>query len=96
MSLGKRIKMVRNKAGLSLKNVAKKSSVTVSFLSQVERDKATPSLKSLKNIANALGVRTNQLLDEDRSSIKRVKICKKGSSSYIVLENGDSLRLYLE
>jgi len=48
---GKRIEM-----GLSLRHLAERTHLTPSFLSQVERDLAEPSVASLRRIAEALKV----------------------------------------
>jgi transcriptional regulator with XRE-family HTH domain len=54
--LGDRIRSKRLEKGLSLREVAEKAGLTASFLSQVERDIAEPSITSLRRIAQALGV----------------------------------------
>jgi len=42
--------------GLSLRDLAERVGLTASFLSQIERDLADPSIKSLRKIADALDV----------------------------------------
>ncbi len=96
MNLGKRIKNARFKAGLTQKEVAQKSGVTASFLSQLEKSKAVPSLKSLQNIAQSLDIRVSQLLYEDVSSLKRIKVLKKNTNEIIILESGESLKFCLD
>jgi transcriptional regulator with XRE-family HTH domain len=54
-SLGERIRTMRDKRGQSLKQLAQATSLTQSFLSQVERDLTSPSVASLRRIAEALG-----------------------------------------
>jgi len=54
-SLGEQIRSMREKRGQSLKQVALATSLTQSFLSQVERDLTSPSVASLRKIAEALG-----------------------------------------
>jgi transcriptional regulator with XRE-family HTH domain len=93
MSLGSRIKQLRCRVGLSQKEVAKKSDITVSFLSQVERDIATPSLKSLRNIALTIGARVSYLLGEDTTTSKKIELVKKNTNERLVLGNGDSIYL---
>jgi transcriptional regulator with XRE-family HTH domain len=78
---------------LSQKEVAKKSDITVSFLSQVERDIATPSLKSLRNIALTIGARVSYLLGEDTTTSKKIELVKKNTNERLVLGNGDSIYL---
>lgn len=55
-AFGDRIRQMRRKAGLTLQTLADQSGISVGFLSQVERDKATPSLGTLASVAAALGV----------------------------------------
>ncbi|MDK2820757.1 MAG: hypothetical protein PWP31_722 [Clostridia bacterium] len=54
--LGKKIRELRRERGMSLKDLSEKTSLTSSFLSQVERDLADPSITSLKKIADAMEV----------------------------------------
>jgi len=53
--LGSAIRAMRKKQKLSLKDVAEKTDLTISHLSQIERNLASPSLITLQKIANALG-----------------------------------------
>ena len=55
-AFGGRIRELRRKANLTLQTLADQAGISVGFLSQVERDKATPSLGTLANLAAALGV----------------------------------------
>jgi len=54
--IGERIRIRRQELGMSLRDLAEKINLTASFLSQIERDLADPSIKSLRKIADALGV----------------------------------------
>ncbi|MEM8870364.1 MAG: cupin domain-containing protein [Pseudomonadota bacterium] len=56
LAFGGRIRDMRRKANLTLQAVADQAGVSVGFLSQVERDKATPSLGTLAGIAAAFEV----------------------------------------
>lgn len=55
--LGAKIRKRRKKQNLTLQALCDASGVSVGYLSQVERDNATPSLGTLAQIADALGVR---------------------------------------
>jgi transcriptional regulator with XRE-family HTH domain len=55
ISLGERIRSMREKRGQSLKQLAQATGLTQSFLSQVERELTSPSVASLRKIAEALG-----------------------------------------
>jgi len=54
--LGSAIRELRKARDLTLKDVADEAGLSVGYLSQVERDLATPSIKALHEIARVLGV----------------------------------------
>lgn len=56
---GGRIREVRQKSGKTLQALADEAGISVGFLSQVERNKATPSLGTLAALAAALGGEIN-------------------------------------
>lgn len=55
-SINQHIRQRRQELGLSLRELARRTELTASFLSQVERGQANTSLDSLHRIAEALGV----------------------------------------
>lgn len=65
MSLGSRIKELRRASGLSIKDVAIMVGVTSSLISQIENDKANPSISTLSAIAGALNTDIRSLFEED-------------------------------
>lgn len=56
---GGRIRELRQKAGKTLQQLADEAGISVGFLSQVERNKAAPSLGTLAALAAALGGEIN-------------------------------------
>lgn len=65
-SLGANLKELRLSRKLTLRQVAEEAGCTPAYLSQIENDKASPSIASLKRVAGALGARIVDLfLDED-------------------------------
>jgi transcriptional regulator with XRE-family HTH domain len=54
-AIGTRLREVRRQRGITLKQVADAAGVTESFVSQVERGAANPSVATLRRIAEALG-----------------------------------------
>ncbi len=54
--IGQKIKEMRQQKGLTLRDVAEKTSLTPGFLSQVERGLTEPSLTSLRRISDSLDV----------------------------------------
>ena len=70
MNIGKRIKRLRTKNGLTLEELANRSELTKGFLSQVERDLTSPSITNLSNIVEALGVTLGEFFKESASTQK--------------------------
>jgi transcriptional regulator with XRE-family HTH domain len=64
LQLGSRIRSLRQARHLTLRDVAERSGVTESFLSQVERDVASPSIATVHRIARALDLSIAQLFAE--------------------------------
>jgi transcriptional regulator with XRE-family HTH domain len=56
MEIGHRIRARRLELGLSLRELAERVGLTASFLSQIERDLASPSIESLRKVSDALEV----------------------------------------
>lgn len=56
IAFGGRIRDLRRKSAMTLQTLADEAGISIGFLSQVERDKATPSLNTLSSVAEALGV----------------------------------------
>jgi transcriptional regulator with XRE-family HTH domain len=63
--VGRQIRRWRTERGLTLARVAQRSGLTVGYLSQVENDKASPSLAVLGQIAEALDVSPAWFLMDD-------------------------------
>ena len=55
-AVGLQVKRWRRERGLTLANVAERSGLNVGYLSQIENDKASPSLACLASIGDALDV----------------------------------------
>jgi transcriptional regulator with XRE-family HTH domain len=66
--LGEKLKKVRTEQRLSLEDLAQKSKLTRSFLSQIEKNKTSPSINSLIRIAHALGINVGDFFREENSS----------------------------
>jgi transcriptional regulator with XRE-family HTH domain len=64
-SIGQKLKELRTAAKLTLKQVAQQVDCTAAYLSQIENDKASPSIATLKKIAQVFDVRiVDFFLDE--------------------------------
>jgi len=64
MDSGNKIRNIRIRKGRNLKEIAKRTGLTTSFLSQVERDITSPSLKILQKIAKALETEVGYFFEE--------------------------------
>jgi transcriptional regulator with XRE-family HTH domain len=63
VDVGARLRAIRHLRRATLKTVADRAGLSESFLSQVERGKASPSVASLTRIAGALGVQVADLFE---------------------------------
>lgn len=70
--LGKRVALLREVRGMSLRALATAAGVSSSFLSQLENGRTNASVASLRKIAAALGVSPAQLLDDSPTHTRGV------------------------
>jgi transcriptional regulator with XRE-family HTH domain len=61
IQLGSRLKEVRLRSGMSLREVARQLGVSASFISQMENGKSQPSVATLYSMAQLLGVSIDEL-----------------------------------
>jgi transcriptional regulator with XRE-family HTH domain len=76
VEVGERLRAIRHVKHLTLRSVAKRSEVSESFLSQVERGKANPSIASLQRIAGALGMSVSDLFDTN-GGVPRPRVLRR-------------------
>lgn len=62
--LGKAIKIRRVEADLSQEQLAELCSIDRTYMSNIERGKRQPSMKTLRTIAEALNTKTSELLQD--------------------------------
>jgi transcriptional regulator with XRE-family HTH domain len=67
INVGERLRAIRHLRRATLKSVAERAKLSESFLSQVERGKASASIASLARIATALGVNVADLFEPQGS-----------------------------
>jgi len=66
------LRELRLRKGLTQQKLAKKADrMSYTFLSNIERGKADPSLSSLRRLAIALGVTVSELVRDPKTSNKR-------------------------
>jgi transcriptional regulator with XRE-family HTH domain len=68
--VGQRIRNLREQRGWSYSELAQNSGVSRSYLYQIETGESSPTGEKLKNIANALGVSTSDLLGESTERLE--------------------------
>ena len=61
---GEKLRTVREKKGYTLKVVAQKAGVSESLVSQIERNKVSPAIDTLLNLADVLDINLEFLFDE--------------------------------
>jgi len=66
VSIGNRIRKKRLQEDMSIRELARRTNLTASFISQVENEKANVSLDSLRRISDALGVQMLYFLSDLR------------------------------
>lgn len=72
VDVGERLRVIRNRRRQTLREVADRAGLSESFLSQVERGRASASVASLRRIADALGVAISDLFQPVEASRPRV------------------------
>ena len=72
-AIGQRIKELRSQRNLTLEDLAARSGCTPGFLSQIERNRAVPSIATLDAIAEALDTRVSDFFPD---TIKTAKIVR--------------------
>jgi len=82
MKIGARIKDLRTRQRVTLKELAKKADLTASFLSQLERNLVSPSVSSLEKIAEALGVQVGYFFEREEG--KELIFVKKGIGKKVI------------
>lgn len=81
-TMGQRLREVRERAGLSLREVAKAAKVSAPFLSDVELGRRFPANETLALIAQKLRVAADDLKKHDhRSALADLKRLAEGSPS---------------
>lgn len=83
ISIGEKIKQLRTKYGLTQEELAARTELSKGFISQLERDLASPSIATLMDILEALGTNIRDFFNE---SIEEKVVF--GSRGYICAGEG--------
>lgn len=90
MDIGKRIRALRTKNGLTLEELASRSELTKGFLSQLENNLTSPSISTLEDITEVLGVSLEDFFKEEKD--EQIKFSQ---DDYFVDEKDDSIITWL-
>ena len=82
MKIGKKIRHLRIKNGLTQEELADRSELSKGFISQLERDLTSPSIATLVDILECLGTNLKEFFSEENNE----KICFS-SDDYFVTNN---------
>lgn len=85
-ALGARVRALRQERGLLQKQVAEKSGLTASMVSQIESGRLNPTLTTLRKVAHAFGVSIPLLL-EPPAGPPSVQISRKREHPFVSFEN---------
>lgn len=66
MSLGARLRAVRDERKLSQRELAQRAGVSTNAISLIERDENSPSVATLQNLASALHVKMSYFFEEEQ------------------------------
>lgn len=90
ITIGDKLKGLREKSRLSLRDIGKRTGLSASFLSQLELGQVSPSLDSLESIATALNVPITYFFDDKAKAdsvvmrkVDRNRIFSQGAKAII-------------
>ena len=77
--LGETVRLLRQRAGLSIQEVAKRTGLSTGMISQLERALATPSVRTLRQLSIALDVPISYFFEEHAQPDPQSYIVRKAS-----------------
>jgi transcriptional regulator with XRE-family HTH domain len=82
-NLGKRVKKLRGDRGWSLEELASVSGVSRSMLSEIEREKANPTLTVTFRIARAFGLSLQELIESAEASASKIQVIRASDRAQV-------------
>lgn len=82
-NLGKRVKKLRADRGWSLEELASASGVSRSMLSEIEREKANPTLTVTFRIARAFGLTLQELIESAEASASKIQVIRASDRAQV-------------
>ena len=83
---GEKIRLIRERKNISLKTAAAGAQISDSMLSQIERNKVSPSIDTLLSIADFLEIDLDYLFKEFKQT-REIKVIKNDSRATLKIEN---------
>ncbi|NLV89746.1 MAG: cupin domain-containing protein [Tissierellia bacterium] len=90
MNIGEKIKKLRKEKEMSIAELANKSDLSSSLISQIERNMVTPSIVSLWKIAQSLEVSVGYFFDEEVKDIAN-PIVRRNERKKIIASNNNAM-----
>ncbi|KWW13020.1 MULTISPECIES: XRE family transcriptional regulator [Bacillaceae] len=87
MQIGKKIKNLRLKKGLTQEELGERTDLSKGYISQLERDLSSPSIETLFNILEVLGCKPTQFFDEEEL-VQKVVYEEEAQTFFIDEERG--------
>lgn len=81
-SFSKKMQKLRKKKKITLEELSQKTGLPVSFLSEIEKGKISPTVSHILQISRALSVDSGSFLSEEEREKKRIKSFMKRCESY--------------
>lgn len=100
VSLGKGLRSYRKEKKLTLKEVAKSANISVSYLSEIERDITSPAIGTLKRITNVLDINIASLfndypMEEPNEEIMSEELLRMADRKKILYSSTSRITWYL-
>lgn len=86
-SIGTKIRDARKEAGMTQVELAKKTSLSRSYIGDIEKDRYNPSVATLRAIAEATGVPVESILGNSASAQPPAQPVKKGDPVSEIFDN---------
>src|SRR5690349_4660685 len=78
---GRAVKQQREAAGFSLRDLAARSGISASMISNIERGTKSPTVITVVRIAQALGVSAATLIDGGTDPAPRIRVLRRGEGA---------------
>lgn len=92
--LGERVRKLRNERNLTIAELADRSGLSSGLISQIERGRSNPSVRTLQRLRSALGVNLWAFLQPSESNTASSSVGGATSSSpYFIRRKADRLKL---